>query len=94
MFDWMLPEKHAVAILKSDHHTVKGLFDDFDKAEKTSAKEKIIDQAVTAAMVVRANGRGDSPAKAAADHKPSRAMKAPEKLSASRERKTSSHVGN
>ena len=23
MFDWMLPEKHAIAILKKDHDTVK-----------------------------------------------------------------------
>ncbi len=46
MFDWMLPENHAIAILKKDHDTVKALFDDFDKAEKTAAKEKIIAQAV------------------------------------------------
>ena len=47
MFDWMLSENHAIAILKKDHETVKGLFDDFEKTEKTSAKEKIIDQALT-----------------------------------------------
>jgi hypothetical protein len=46
MFDWILPEKHAIAILKKDHDTVRTLFDDFEKAEKTAAKEKIIDQAV------------------------------------------------
>lgn len=51
MFDWMLPEKHAIAILKKDHDTVKGLFDDFKKAEKTAEKEKIIDQAVTALKI-------------------------------------------
>jgi hypothetical protein len=197
MFDWMLPETHAIAILKKDHDTVKTLFDDFEKAEKTPAREKIISQAVTAlkihaiveeeifyptvrahvgnklmneadeehhvakvliaeldsgansdhhdakftvlaesvrhhikeeenemlpkakeldidfealgqrmlarkkqleedgipsdaehAMVVRANGRGDSPAKAAADHKPVRTRKTPRKASASPERKT------
>jgi len=51
MFDWMLPEKHAIAILKKDHDTVKALFDDFEKAEKRPAKEKIIDQAVTALKI-------------------------------------------
>ena len=51
MFDWMLPEKHAIAILKKDHDTVKTLFDDFEKAEKSPAREKIIDQAVTALKI-------------------------------------------
>lgn len=47
MFDWMLPENHAIAILKKDHDTVKALFDDFEKAEKPAAKQKIIAQALT-----------------------------------------------
>jgi hemerythrin-like domain-containing protein len=51
MFDWMLPEKHAIAILKKDHDTVKGLFAEFEKAESPAAKEKIIDQAVTALKI-------------------------------------------
>jgi hypothetical protein len=51
MFDWMLPEKHALAILKKDHDVVKDLFDKFEKAEKTAAKEKIIDQAITALKI-------------------------------------------
>lgn len=46
MFNWTLPKKHAIAILKKDHDTVKGLFDDFEKAEKKATKEKIILQAV------------------------------------------------
>ena len=46
MFEWMLPENHAIAILRKDHDTVKELFDKFKKAEKTAAKEKVIDQAV------------------------------------------------
>lgn len=201
MFDWMLPEKHAIAILKKDHDTVKGLFRDFEKAEKTQAREKIIDQAVIAlkihaileeeifyptvrahvgskvmneadeehhvakvliaeldrgadkdhrdakftvlaesvrhhireeendmlpkakeldidfealgqrmldrkkqlqkdgipsdsehAMVAGINGKGDSPAKVATDHKPSRTRKTPAQVSASRERKTGSHA--
>jgi Hemerythrin HHE cation binding domain len=47
MFDWMLPEKHAIAILKKDHEKVKGLFDDFENAQTPAAKEKIIAKAVT-----------------------------------------------
>ena len=51
MFDWMLPETHAVAILKKDHDTVKDLFDEFEKAETPAAKEKIVNQAVTALKI-------------------------------------------
>lgn len=46
MFDWMLPEEHAIAILKKDHDTVKELFDKFEKAESSAEKEKIITKAV------------------------------------------------
>jgi hypothetical protein len=46
MFDWMLPEKHAITILKKDHDTVKALFDDFEKAGNAVAKEKIIAKAL------------------------------------------------
>src|SRR4051794_35492855 len=48
MFDWMLPEKHAIALLKKDHDIVKSLFDEFENAASAAAKEKIVDQAVTA----------------------------------------------
>src|SRR5687767_12765036 len=51
MFDWLLPKKHAIAILKKDHETLKGLFDEFQKAETATAKEKLIDQAVTALKI-------------------------------------------
>lgn len=47
MFDWLLPEKHAIAILKKDHDKVKGLFDQFEKAETSAAKKKIMEQALT-----------------------------------------------
>ena len=47
MFDWMLPEKHAITILKNDHDKVKGLFDEFEKAESPAEKKKLIDQALT-----------------------------------------------
>jgi hypothetical protein len=43
-------------------------------------------------MVSKSNGSGDSPAKAAREHKPSKARKTPAKVSASRERKTGSHA--
>ncbi|MDP9054233.1 MAG: hemerythrin domain-containing protein [Acidobacteriota bacterium] len=46
MFDWLLPEDHAIAILKKDHERVKQLFKAFEKA-KGSAKKKIVRQAVT-----------------------------------------------
>ncbi len=51
LFDWMLPEKHAIALLKKDHDTVKGLFDEFEKVESPAAKEKIINQALTALKI-------------------------------------------
>ena len=51
MFDWMLPEKHAIAMLKKDHDTVKGLFDDFEKAETRVSKDKIITQAISALKI-------------------------------------------
>ncbi len=32
MFDWLLlSEKHAIALLKKDHDTVKALFEAFEK---------------------------------------------------------------
>jgi len=46
MFDWMLPEKHAVAILKKDHDTVKELFETFEKTGSSAEREKIIAKAV------------------------------------------------
>ena len=48
MFDWMLPETHAIAILKQDHATVKELFAEFDRTETLAAKDDLISQAVTA----------------------------------------------
>ena len=47
MFDWMLPETHAIAILKKDHDTVKGLFEEFQKAETQARRTKLVDQALT-----------------------------------------------
>jgi hemerythrin-like domain-containing protein len=42
----LLPEHHAIAILLKDHDKVKELFDAFERAKSTSAKEKIIAAAV------------------------------------------------
>jgi hypothetical protein len=47
MFDWLLPEKHAIAILKKDHDRVKGLFEQFENAKTPAAKKKIMEQALT-----------------------------------------------
>jgi hypothetical protein len=47
MFDWLLPEKHAITLLKNDHDTVKDLFEMFEKAETPAAKKKIVAQALT-----------------------------------------------
>jgi hemerythrin superfamily protein len=48
MFDWMLPGKHAIAILKKDHDDVKELFNKFEKAESPTKREKMIIEAITA----------------------------------------------
>jgi hemerythrin-like domain-containing protein len=47
MLDWLLPEKHAITLIKKDHEKVKDLFDQFDKATTAPAKKKIIDAALT-----------------------------------------------
>ena len=47
MLDILMPEKHAISILKKDHATVKDLFDRFEKAKSASEKERIISKAVT-----------------------------------------------
>jgi len=46
VFNWMLPEKHAVAILKKDHDTVKELFEKFEKTSSSAEKERIIAKAL------------------------------------------------
>jgi hypothetical protein len=47
MFDWLLlSEKHAIALLKKDHDTVKTLFEAFEKADTQAAKRKIVEQAL------------------------------------------------
>jgi len=46
MLDWLLPETHAISILRKDHQAVKDLFDQFEKADSTAEKEKLIATAV------------------------------------------------
>src|SRR5436190_21278011 len=46
MLDFLMPEKHAISILKKDHDTVKDLFEKFEKAESSTEKERIITKAV------------------------------------------------
>ena len=46
MFDWLLPENHAIALLKKDHDKVKELFEQFEKAESRPAKRKIVEEAL------------------------------------------------
>ncbi len=46
MLDFILPEKHAISMLKKDHETVKDLFEKFEKAESSSEKERLIERAV------------------------------------------------
>jgi hypothetical protein len=46
MLDFLMPEKHAISILKKDHDTVKDLFEKFEKAESSAKKKRIIAKAV------------------------------------------------
>ena len=47
MLDFLMPEKHAISILKKDHETVKDLFDQFEKAKSSAEKERIVSKAIT-----------------------------------------------
>ena len=47
MLEWLKNEEDdAIAMLKRDHDSVKALFDRFDKAERKSQKQKIVQQAI------------------------------------------------
>ena len=46
MLDFMLPETHAISILKKDHDTVKELFDRVEKTDAPTEKENIIARAI------------------------------------------------
>jgi hemerythrin superfamily protein len=48
MFDWFSKDENdAISILKTDHDTVKDLFEQFEKADAPASKRKITRQAVT-----------------------------------------------
>lgn len=46
MLDFLKPEDDAIVLLKSDHDTVKDLFDQFEKAEALSEKKSIALEAI------------------------------------------------
>jgi len=46
MFEFLTSADDAINILKKDHDKVKGLFDDFEKAEKRAQKIKIVTEAI------------------------------------------------
>jgi len=43
----MLPDTHAISIILKDHDKVKGLFERWEEAESSAAREKLITEAVT-----------------------------------------------
>jgi len=51
MFNWLLPEKHAISILKNDHDAVKDIFDRFQNAESPATRKSLIHQAVAALKI-------------------------------------------
>jgi hypothetical protein len=46
MFDWLLPEDHAISVIKSDHDRLKKLFDDYKAADKPADRKKIVEDAL------------------------------------------------
>jgi hemerythrin-like domain-containing protein len=42
MLEWMLPEDHAISLIRKDHETVKDLFDKFEQGGTPSQKERIV----------------------------------------------------
>jgi hypothetical protein len=47
MFDWLLPEDHAISVIKADHEKLKTLFDDYKGADKAADKRKIVEETLT-----------------------------------------------
>jgi len=43
MFDWLLPEDHAISVIKSDHDRLKQLFDEYQATDKSVDKKKIVE---------------------------------------------------
>jgi len=42
MFDWLLPEDHAISVIKSDHDRLKNWFDEYEAADKPAERKKIV----------------------------------------------------
>jgi len=51
MFDWSLPENHAISILKKDHDDAKRLFEEFEGSDSSAARERIVAQAFEALKI-------------------------------------------
>jgi hemerythrin superfamily protein len=47
MFDWLLPEDQAIAVVKADHDKLRGLFEAFEKADTAAGKKSIVRQTLT-----------------------------------------------
>jgi hypothetical protein len=51
MFDWLLPEDHAISIIKKDHDEARSLFDEFEKTDSAPARDRIVEKAVEALKI-------------------------------------------
>ncbi|HWF10008.1 MAG TPA: hemerythrin domain-containing protein [Bryobacteraceae bacterium] len=47
MFDWFLPEDHAISVIKSDHERLKKMFDDYEAADKPADRKKLAKDVLT-----------------------------------------------
>jgi len=53
------PKPNAIEMLREDHRKVKQLFDEFEHAEESQAKEQIVETTVRELQVARGAGRRD-----------------------------------
>jgi hemerythrin superfamily protein len=44
MFDWLLPEDHAITVIKSDHDRLKTWFDEYEASDKPADRKKIVEE--------------------------------------------------
>src|SRR5262249_44565237 len=43
MFEWLMPEDHAISVIKSDHDRLKHLFDEYESSDKNIDRKKIVE---------------------------------------------------
>jgi hemerythrin superfamily protein len=43
MFDWLLPEDHAISVIKADHDRLKELFSEYESSDKSAEKKRIVE---------------------------------------------------